>query len=223
MNGAADLLERVRTEESGIPRTDGPNGPVRIFGDLNSGNCLKVKFTADHLGIPYEWSHVDIMKGESRTEDFLTKSPMGQVPVVEFADGRCLAQSNAIIRYLARGSALLPEDPFLQAKVDEVLFWEQYSHEPYVATTRYHIVYLGRSLSERDAWRVERGERALNLMERMLRGHTFLVGDTMTVADIALLAYTRLAHEGGFDLASRPAVQAWIRRCENILKLQPAA
>lgn len=196
---------------------------MRILGDLNSGNCLKVKYTADHLGIPYEWVHVDIMKGGSRTEDFLAKSPMGQVPVVEFGDGRCLAQSNAIIRYLARGSVLLPEDPFLQAKVDEVLFWEQYSHEPYIATTRYHIVYLDRSLGEREAWRVERGERALDLMERMLRGHVFFVGDTMTVADIALLAYTRLAHQGGFDLASRPEVQAWIRRCENILKLEPAA
>ncbi len=197
--------------------------PMRVYGDLNSGNCLKVKVTADHFGLAYDWAEVDITRGESRTEAYLAKSPMGQVPMVEFADGRTLAQSNAIIRYLARGSALLPEDPFLQAKVDEVLFWEQYSHEPYIATTRYHIVYLGRSLGEREAWRVERGERALNLMERMLRGHTFLVGDTMTVADIALLAYTRLAHEGGFDLASRPEVQAWIRRCETILKLQPAA
>jgi glutathione S-transferase len=196
---------------------------VRILGDLNSGNCLKVKYTADHLGISYEWVDVDITKGESRTDGFLAKSPMGQVPVVEFEDGRCLAQSNAIIRYLARGSALLPEDPFLQAKVDEVLFWEQYSHEPYIATTRYHVVYLGRSLGEREAWRVERGERALDLMERMLRGRAFFVGDTMTIADVALLAYTRLAHEGGFDLASRPEVRAWIRRCEDILELEPAA
>jgi glutathione S-transferase len=196
---------------------------VRIYGDLNSGNCLKVKYTADHLGIPYGWTHVDITKGESRNDAFLAKSPMGQVPVVEFGDGRCLAQSNAIIRYLARGTSLLPDDAYLQAKVDELLFWEQYSHEPYVATTRYHVVYLGRSLDEREAWRVERGERALDLMERMIGGRDWFVGDAMTVADIALLAYTRLAHEGGFDLTSRLAVQGWIRRCETNLNLQPAS
>ncbi len=195
---------------------------VRILGDLHSGNCLKVKYTADHLGVPYAWVDVDITKGESRTEGFLAKSPMGQVPVVEFDDGRCLAQSNAIIRYLARGSALLPEDPFAQAKVDEVLFWEQYSQGPYIATTRYHVVYLGRSLGEREAWRVERGERALDLMERMLRGRDWFVGGVLTVADIALLAYTRLAREGGFDLGPRPGVRTWIRRCEETLKLQPA-
>lgn len=196
---------------------------MRIYGDLNSGNCLKVKYTADHLGIAYAWLDVDITRGESRTEDYLAKSPMGQVPIVEFADGRCLAQSNAVIRYLARGSALLPEDPFLRAKVDEVLFWEQNTHEPAIATTRYHMVYLGRSLSEREAWRVERGERALDLMERMLAGRAYFVGDTMSVADIALLAYTRLAHEGGFDLGPRPGIRDWIRRCEQLLKLQPAS
>ena len=199
-----------------------PDGPMRVYGDLNSGNCLKVRYTADHLGLAYAWVDVDITKGESRTEGYLAKSPMGQVPMVEFADGRTLAQSNAIIRYLARGSALLPEDPYLQAKVDEVLFWEQNTHEPLIATTRYHMVYLGRSLDEREAWRVERGERALDLMERMLDGRTFLVGDTLTVADIALLAYTRLAHEGGFDLAPRPGIRAWIARCEGLLDLQPA-
>jgi glutathione S-transferase len=182
-----------------------------------------VKYTADHLGLPYEWTHVDITKGESRTDAFLAKSPMGQVPVVEFGDGRCLAQSNAIIRYLAHGSPLLPADTYAQAKVDELLFWEQYSHEPYVATTRYHVVYLRRSLAEREAWRVERGERALDLMECLIAGRDWFVGNAMTIADIALLPYTRLAHEGGFDLTSRPAVQGWIRRCETNLNLQPAS
>ena len=196
---------------------------MRIYGDLKSGNCLKVKYTADHLGLAYEWADVDITRGESRTEDYLAKSPMGQVPLVEFADGRCLAQSNAIIRHLARGSALLPEDPFLQAKVDEVLFWEQNTHEPAIATTRYHMVYLGRSLDEREAWRVERGDKALDLMERMLDGRAYFVGDTLTVADIALLAYTRLAHEGGFDLGPRAGIRAWIARCEGILELQRAS
>jgi glutathione S-transferase len=196
---------------------------MRIFGDLGSGNCLKVKYTADHLGLPYAWVPVDIMKGESRTPEFLARFPLGRIPAVEFHDGRRLAESNAILRYLARGSALLPDDPFVQAKIDELLFWEQYSHEPYVATTRYHMVYLKRSLDQREAWRVERGEAALDLMNRhLLAGRSWLVGETMTIADIALLAYTRLAHEGGFDLASRVHVRAWIARCEHALGLQPA-
>ena len=191
---------------------------MKIFGDLGSGNCLKVKYTADHLGLPYTWVPIDIMKGESRTPEFLARFPLGRIPAVELDDGRRLAESNAIVRYLARGSALLPDDAFTQAKIDELLFWEQYSHEPYVATTRYHIVYLKRSLDQREAWRVERGEAALDLMDRpLLAGRSWLVGETMTIADIALLAYTRLAHEGGFDLSSRPNVRAWIGRCEDAL------
>jgi glutathione S-transferase len=200
---------------------------MRIFGDLNSGNCLKVRYTADRLGLPYIWVPVDIMKGETRTEEFLSRFPMGRIPAVELADGRHLAESNAIIRYLARGTALLPDDGFAQAKVDEWLFWEQYSHEPYIATTRYHVVYLKRSPDQREPWRVERGEAALDLMDRSLhaqslRGGSWLAGDAMTVADIALLAYTRLAHEGGFDLASRGHVRSWIARCESELGLGSA-
>ncbi len=196
---------------------------MKIFGDLGSGNCLKVKYTADHLGLPYTWVPVDIMKGETRTPEFLARFPFGRIPAVEIDDGRRLAESNAIIRYLARGSALLPEDAFTQAKIDELLFWEQYSHEPYVATTRYHIVYLRRSPDQREAWRVERGEAALDVMDRrLLAGRSWLVGETMTITDIALLAYTRLAHEGGFDLSARPNLRAWIGRCEEALGLEPA-
>jgi len=195
---------------------------MKIFGDLGSGNCLKVKYAADHLGLPYTWVPIDILKGETRTSEFLRRFPMGRIPAVEFDDGRRLAESNAIIRYLARGSPLLPDDAFVQAKIDEWLFWEQYSHEPYVATTRYHMVYLRRSLDEREPWRVERGEKALDLMESQLAGRQWLVGETMTIADIALLAYTRLAHEGGFDLAPRPNVRGWIGRCEQALELEPA-
>lgn len=195
---------------------------MRIYGDLGSGNCLKVKYTADHLGLPYTWVPVDIMKGETRTPEYLGRFPLSRIPAVELDDGRCLAESNAIIRYLARGSVLLPDDAFTQAKIDEMLFWEQYSHEPYVATTRYHIVYLKRSLDQREAWRVERGEAALDLMDDRLNEGPWLVGETMTIADIALLPYTRLAHEGGFDLSSRPDVRAWIGRCEAVLGLQPA-
>jgi len=195
---------------------------MKIFGDLGSGNCLKVKYTADHLGLPYTWVPVDIMKGGTKTPEFLARFPIGRIPAVEFDDGRTLSESNAIIRYLARGSALLPDDAFTQAKVDELLFWEQYSHEPYVATTRYHIVYLKRSLDQREAWRVERGEAALDLMDDLLNEGAWLVGEAMTIADIALLPYTRMAHEGGFDLSSRPEVRAWIGRCEEALGLEPA-
>ncbi|HKD57126.1 MAG TPA: glutathione S-transferase family protein [Hyphomicrobiaceae bacterium] len=206
----------VRTAHQGRERRP---RVMKIFGDLGSGNCLKVKYTADYLRLPYTWLDVDILKGETHTPQFLAKFPMGRIPAVEFDDGRRLAESNAIVRYLARGSALLPEDGFAQAKIDELLFWEQYSHEPYVATTRYHIVYLKRSLDQREAWRVERGEAALDLMEQMLSERSWLVGDAMTVADIALLPYTRLAHQGGFDLAARRNLRLWIARCENSLGL----
>jgi glutathione S-transferase len=196
---------------------------MKIYGDMNSGNCLKVKYTADLLGLNYEWVAVDVTKGGSRTPEYLAKFPQGQVPAIELADGRTLAQSNAIIRYLARGSHLLPgDDPFVQAKIDEWLFWEQYSHEPYVAVCRYHMFYLGKSKASRDPNRVERGEKALDHMEGQLEGHKFLVGDTLTIADIALLAYTRVAHEGGFDLTTRPNLKSWISSCEQKLGLSPA-
>ena len=192
---------------------------MRIYGDLTSGNCLKVKYTADQLGLPYTWITVSALDGETKKPEFLALNPMGQIPVIELDDGRHLAQSNAIIRYLARGSSLLPDDAFTQAKIDEWLFWEQYSHEPYVAVCRFHMLYLKRPKSDREAWRVERGEKALDLMEAQLVHRQFLVGDTFTIADIALVAYTRAAHEGGFELSQRPNVRQWIARCEKALKL----
>ena len=192
---------------------------MRIYGDINSGNCLKVKYTADYLGLDYDWISVDITQGESRTPDFLRMNPQGQVPVIESGDGCFLAQSNAIIRYLARETALLPGDLYLQAKVDEWLFWEQYSHEPYIAVCRFHMLYQGKSRESREPWRVERGEQALDYMENHLAGSQWLAGDTFTIADIALLAYTRVAHEGGFDLAVRPQLRQWVLDCEQLLSL----
>lgn len=192
---------------------------MRIYGDLNSGNCLKVKYAADFLGLRYAWVPVDITKGEAKTPAFLAMNDMGQVPVVEFDDGRFLAQSSAILRHLARGSSLLPADAYLQAKCDELLFWEQYSHEPYVAVCRFEMVYLGKKAAMRDPAKVERGEAALDFMERRLIRKRFFIGDDVTIADIALLAYTRLADEGGFDLNARPNVSAWISACEHRLAL----
>ncbi len=193
---------------------------MQIYGDLKSGNCLKVKVVADYLGLPYSWRPVDIMQGGSRTNTFLAMNPMGQVPLVEFDDGRYLAQSNAILRYLAAGSELLPVDAFAQAKVDEWLFWEQYSHEPYIAVCRFHMLYEGRPQTSRDPIRVARGEAALELLESVLGKEKWLVGTGLTIADIALLAYTCVAHEGGFDLAPRKNVRAWIARAEAALALK---
>ena len=110
-----------------------------IYGDQISGNCLKVKWTAERLGLEFEWRHVDVVAGDSRTTDYLAMNPQGQVPCVQLDDGRHLAQSNAIIRYLSAGSELLPEDTFAQAKIDEWMFWEQYSHEPYIAVSRFQM------------------------------------------------------------------------------------
>lgn len=192
---------------------------MRVYGDRISGNCLKVQYTADYLGLDYEWVAMDILAGDTRTPEFLTMNPAGQVPLLVLGDGRTLAQSNAIIGYLARDSDLLPQDAFDRAKVQEWLFWEQYSHEPYVAVCRFVMVYQGKPKSAREAWRVERGERALDLMDRWLAGRDWLVGTTFTIADVSLLAYTRLAHEGGFDLGERPALREWIGRCESVLGL----
>jgi glutathione S-transferase len=141
------------------------------------------------------------------------------VPVVEFDDGRTLAQSNAIIRYLARGSTLIPADAFAAARMDEWLFWEQYSHEPYIAVCRFHMRYLGKAASELDPDRVKRGYAALDRMEQHLAGSRFLVGDAFSLADVALLAYTRVAHEGGFDLARYPSIRRWIKDGEAQLGL----
>lgn len=192
---------------------------MKIYGDLNSGNCLKVKWVCDRLRLPYEWIAVDTMQGETRTPTFLKLNTAGQVPVVAFDDSRALAQSNAIIRYLARGSGLIPADDFLAAKMDEWLFWEQYSHEPYIAVCRFLMVYLGKPASDRDPDKVKRGFAALARMESQLATTRFLVGDQFTLADVALLAYTRVAHEGGFDLTDYGAVRRWISDSERALGL----
>ena len=194
---------------------------MKIYGDSGSGNCLKVKWVCDFLGVPYRWIDVDTMKRETRTAQFLKLNPAGQVPTVEFDDGRTLAQSNAIIRYLARDSALVPADAFAAAKMDEWLFWEQYSHEPYIAVCRMQMVYLGKSASDLDPDKVKRGYAALARMEHQLATSRYLVGDSVTLADVSLLAYTRLAHEGGFHLDGYAAIRRWIGEAERALHLAP--
>jgi glutathione S-transferase len=195
---------------------------MKIYGDSNSGNCLKVKWVSDRLALPYQWVEIDTRNGGSRTAEFLQRNPWGQVPTVELDDGRTLAQSNAIIRYLARGSDLIPSDAFAAAKMDEWLFWEQYSHEPYVAVCRFQMVYFGKAASELDPEKVKRGYAALDHLEQHLARHRFLVGEMFSLADVALAAYTRLAHEGGFEMARYPSLKRWIGETEKNLGLSPA-
>lgn len=192
---------------------------ITVFGDSISGNCLKVKWTADRIGVPYRWVETDILKGQSRTPDFLARNPAGQVPLVVLEDGRALAQSNAIILHLAEGSDLVPKDSYERAKMFEWLFWEQYSHEPYVAVARFQMAYLGKAAADLDPKVVERGKAALARLEMALEASPFLVGHDLTLADIALVAYTRVAHEGGFDLSDYPATQRWIGRVEQALAI----
>jgi glutathione S-transferase len=192
---------------------------MKIYGDSISGNCLKVRWTADYLGRAYDWIEVDILKGESRTPRFLAMNPAGQVPAVLLDDGRPLAQSNAIILHMAEGSALIPADAYDRARMLEWMFWEQYSHEPYVAVARFQVRYQGRSPTDLEPRLVERGRAALQRLEDGLAATRFLVGDRVSLADVALVAYTRVAHEGGFDLADYPRVKAWVGRVEQALNI----
>lgn len=195
------------------------SGVMRIFGDARSGNCLKTLWVAQRVGRSHAWIDVDIMKGETRTEAFLRMNPAGQVPCVVFEDGRALAQSNAIMLHLAEGTDLIPADAFDRAKMLEWLFWEQYSHEPCIAVRRFRKAYLGQSEAEIDPDLMTRGRRALGVMEGHLLARDYFVGDALTLADIALVAYTRMAHEGGFDLSEFPQVTHWIGRVEDDLNL----
>ena len=192
---------------------------IQVYGDSISGNCLKVKWTIEYLDIPYRWIETGVLQGETRTPDFLAMNPAGQVPLAVLSDGRSLAQSNAIIGHLAEGSALIPADPYARAKMMEWLFWEQYSHEPYVAVARFQVAYLGKSPAELDPKLVERAHGALRRLEDALDGGGFLVGADCTLADVSLVAYTRVAPEGGLDLATYPALRAWIERVEAALNI----
>jgi glutathione S-transferase len=196
---------------------------LTIYGDSISGNCLKVKFVCDLLGISYRWLETSVMKKQTRTVEFLKRNPAGQVPVVEWNDGRVLAQSNAIIYYLAEGSSLIPKDAFDRAKMLEWMFWEQYSHETSVAVRRFHKAFLKKPEHEIDPSLLAKGERALGLMNEHLKSRRYFVDERLSLADIALVAYTRWAHEGGFDMESHREVKDWVRRVEKDLGLQHAA
>ena len=196
---------------------------LTLYGDSISGNCLKVKFVCDRLNIPYRWIETRVLKAETRTPEFLKMNPAGQVPVVQLADGRVLAQSNAIMLFLAEGSDLIPADPYDRALMFQWLFWEQYSHETAIAVRRFHKSFLQKADNEIDPALMMKGERALELMNDHLAHHRYFVGDKLSLADIALVAYTRWAHEGGFDLDRFGQVRDWVRRVETDLDLDHAA
>jgi glutathione S-transferase len=186
---------------------------LKLYDCLISGNAYKVRLLLHQLGIPFERIEMDLMQGETRTPGFLAKNPNGRVPVLELEDGTCLAESNAILWYLSEWTRFLPEDRLARAQVLQWMFFEQYSHEPYVAVLRFwaHAGWL----DEKQLFvpeKRERGVAALQVMETHLRGHDFFVGGRYTIADVALYAYTHVADEGGFDLAGLPAVRAWLER-----------
>jgi glutathione S-transferase len=189
---------------------------LTVYGDTRSGNCLKVTWLLDAAGRDYQWIEVDIMSGGSRTPAFLAINPFGQVPTLVLEDGRALAQSNAILLHLGEGTGWIPADPYERARMLEWLFWEQYSHEPYVAVARFQRVYAGKSAEQVEPRLLERGHVALARMEAALADPAWLAGGSdATLCDLALVAYTRVAHEGGFDLAAYPAVRDWIGRVED--------
>jgi glutathione S-transferase len=199
------------------------NASITIFGDSISGNCLKVKFVADRLGLPYDWVEVSVLKGETRTADFLEMNPAGQVPAVRFADDGVLAQSNAIMLHLAQDTDLIPADAFDRALMFQWLFWEQYSHETAIAVMRFHKFYLKKKDSEIDPALPGKCAKVLTLMNEHLASRSHFVADKLSLADIALVAYTRFSHQAGINLAQYPNVHAWVRRIEDDLKIEHAS
>ncbi|MGF1680270.1 glutathione S-transferase family protein [Photobacterium minamisatsumaniensis] len=185
---------------------------MKVYGDIQSGNCFKVKLVLELLAIPYLWQHINILDGESRSDEFLQKNPNGKIPTLELDDGRCLAESNAILCYLAESTRLLPQDNYQKAKVMEWLFFEQYSHEPYIAVARFIAKYLGMPEERKAEYQAlqEGGNKALLMMEKQLQQTSYLAGESLTIADISLYAYTHVAHEGGFSLECYPAIARWI-------------
>jgi len=187
---------------------------MRLYDDSDSGNSYKVRLVLAQLGIPYELVPIDIEKGESRTAEFLAKNPNGRVPVLELDDGRYLAESNAILCHLAEGTALMPASAFDRALALQWLFFEQYNHEPNVATARHWLRHGHLTPARESAFAQKRlaGYAALGVMEGHLATRSFFVADRYSIADIALYAYTHVADQGGFDLARFPAVTAWLDR-----------
>lgn len=190
---------------------------LKVYGDIQSGNCYKIKLLMSLLDIEHEWLHVDILKGETHSKAFKQLNPNTRIPVLVLNDGNTLTESNAILNYLAEGTDLLPSDRLLRAKVLQWQFFEQYSHEPYIATARYINKYLGLPAERRTEYDGKQmgGHKALAVMEQQLASADYLAGDAMTIADISLYAYTHVAHEGGFDISDYTGIKNWLERIEG--------
>ena len=187
---------------------------LKVYGDPISGNCYKVKLLLTQIALPFEWVDVDVTKGETRTPGFLAMNPNGRIPLLEIEPGLWLPESNAILCYLAEGTPYLPDERLDRARVLQWLFFEQYSHEPYIATSRYWIRFLRKAeeYAEQIAAKRPGGYAALGVMETELSGRDWFAAGRYTVADIALYAYTHVAHEGGFDMSRYPAIGRWLER-----------
>jgi glutathione S-transferase len=186
----------------------------RLYDNTDSGNGYKVRLFLTQLGLPFERIELDTERGETRTPDFLARNPNGKIPLLELADGRRLAESDAILFYLAEGTSYLPTDRFERAQVLQWMFFEQYSHEPNIAVARHWLRHLEITPERRSALtqKQKQGHAALAVMERHLTGRTFFVADRYTIADIALYAYTHVADQGGFDLTPYPEIRTWLGR-----------
>jgi glutathione S-transferase len=187
---------------------------VLLYNSAVSGNCYKVRLLLAHLGITYETVEVSVVDRSNRGELLGDLNPGLRVPTLVLDDGRPLAESNAILWYFGDGTRYVPDDPYERARTLQWLFFEQYSHEPYIAVARFWLVYSETPERFRDELpaKMQGGYAALGAMERHLDGRDFLVADRYTIADIALYAYTHVAHEGGFDLERYPAIRAWLER-----------
>jgi glutathione S-transferase len=188
-----------------------------VYGMSDSGNCYKVRLALEQLALPYRWVETDTGRGDTRTPEFLAMNPNGKVPTLRLEDGGFLPESNAILHYLADGSRLLPTGRIERARVLQWMFFEQYSHEPYIAVARAILHYQPPDSPRRAELPrlLERGAAALAVMEGHLEREPFFAGDRYSVADIALYAYTHCAADGGFDLAAYPAVQGWLARVKS--------
>ena len=190
----------------------------KLYEFATSGNCYKLRLAMSFLEVEFERIAIDITQGESRTDKFLSINPNGRVPVLETPEGSYLPESNAALWYLSADTALMPEDKFHQAKVLQWMFFEQYSHEPFIATSRYWIHILNQKARYKNELIEKRskGYAALDVMEQHLEKEHYFVGDKISAADIALYAYTHVAHEGGFELGKYGAINDWFTRIENI-------
>ena len=200
-------------------------GKLKIYGDSRSGNCYKIQLLCSEMGVDYDWEEVDIIAGDTRAPQFLAMNANGKIPLLALPDGRYLPESNAILFYLADGSEFFAGDAYARAEIPQWMFFEQYSHEPNIATSRFIIKYLGNPADRQTSLEEKKvgGYKALEIMEQQLRRHAFIAGDNYNIADIALFAYTHVAEEGGFELDDYAAIRDWITTIKGRPNFVPMA